>query len=513
MAEIYETYPLEQLKNIYNQKVPFYRKDFRKEWTRKELIRILNYLASQEASEDTPAEEFLEDQSEEVPTISEAVSVEEEAVPIKKETLSNTITKPKEEFPMKSQKSASPFRKIVGRPDENQYRPTTSITYQEFQKELRNPSFIQSFNNSILQLTRYKIGFYKKKLKETEEEENRIKQKVAELKRNGVADNDIHQMYPMKRFYVGMIINFKEIIEKLEEKLIYAETGGWNVQKNLMDAIENEKDGLLSISGRENIKNTIASQLYAFGQNYKIFTESFNNICLLGGAGTGKTRLAKVISYVYNKSGLLAFNYAKIVSRVDLVAGNIGETAPKTLAVLMETLEGILFIDEAYQLGLSEGDTSRDFGPESITEIVNFLDKFIGMNIVIVAGYENQMVNRFFATNEGLERRFPFRLVLQNYTAEELCSILIGNIEEKLEKKLDEETIKYICTLVTFMYNQDQELVKYQAGDMLNLGTSIVQSINSSYKRKWKDGDLDNNMPILKDGFNGYLKAKNYILE
>ena len=224
---------------------------------------------------------------------------------------------------------------------------------------------------------------------------------------------------------------------------------------------------------------------------------------------THNTALAKVIAYAFSKSGILATDTIKIVSRSDLVGQYIGQTAPRTRGNLLETLEGILFIDEAYQL--SPDDPGRDFGPEAITEIVNFLDKYIGMSIVIVAGYEDKMTKNFFGSNEGLARRFPYRLTLSNYSISELTDILIRFVERSTEMQIDDETGNYLYSVIEYLDEEHKtdDIFSNQAGDMLNFGSSLVKAINGSFKVKWKQGNLENNTPILKEGLQDYLKMKN----
>lgn len=224
---------------------------------------------------------------------------------------------------------------------------------------------------------------------------------------------------------------------------------------------------------------------------------------------THNTALAKVIGFVFSKSGILATDTVKIISpRADLVGQYVGHTAPRTRACLFECLESVLFIDEAYQL--SSTGTEKDFGPESVTEIVNFLDKYIGMNIVIVAGYEDRMMKQFFPSNEGLSRRFPFRLLLQKYSTCELTDILSQFIERGTDMKIDENTGNWLFSAVSHLSDKFSEdgVFANQAGDMLNLGASIIKSINSSYAVKWIPGDLFHNIPILMDGLNDYLITK-----
>jgi hypothetical protein len=50
--------------------------------------------------------------------------------------------------------------------------------------------------------------------------------------------------------------------------------------------------------------------------------------------------------------------------RDDLVGEYIGQTAPKTQAVLSRAMGGVLFIDEAYTLYRTHD--SKDYGPRSV---------------------------------------------------------------------------------------------------------------------------------------------------
>ena len=81
----------------------------------------------------------------------------------------------------------------------------------------------------------------------------------------------------------------------------------------------------------------------------------------IGNPGTGKTTMGRLIGGLLYQAGLIGSENFLEVQRDDLVAGHIGQTAPKTRQVVEKVLDGMLFVDEAYRLS-SGGE--KDFGPE-----------------------------------------------------------------------------------------------------------------------------------------------------
>lgn len=385
-----------------------------------------------------------------------------------------------------------------------------SITLEEFRKEIDDDDFIKEYTQSVRDLMKAKVGLYLKRKAETELEYQSIDRKVKKLKAMGTDDRAIRDMYPGFDGLKVFIIDLEDLIALVRKRA--TEITEAQIREGLIDAIDDSDNGLNSIIGRDELKNQLASQIYSFSKGYKTFMGSFNNIAIYGAAGVGKTRLATVIAFALSKIGILARDTVKIVTRADLVGQYIGHTAPRTRSALIETLEGILFIDEAYQL--TPEDPSRDFGSEAITEIVNFLDKYIGLNIVIVAGYEGIMTRRFMTFNEGLPRRFPYRYILSPYSDEELTDILITNLKKKLpeKNKLDSETGNFIFSLISKIRTEIPDAFKNQAGDMLNLSASLNKTISSSFQIQWRNGDLKNNTTIIYSGFEDFLETKGFSL-
>jgi len=139
-----------------------------------------------------------------------------------------------------------------------------------------------------------------------------------------------------------------------------------------------------------------------------------------GSPGTGKTTIARIIGKIYRSLGVLSKGHCVEIDRAGLVAEYVGQTAPKTLAVLEKARGGVLFIDEAYTL--TPADSGKDFGQESVDTILKFMEDHRDEIVVIVAGYQAE-ISRFINSNPGLQSRFNKYFYFQDYTPAELLEI------------------------------------------------------------------------------------------
>ncbi len=139
-----------------------------------------------------------------------------------------------------------------------------------------------------------------------------------------------------------------------------------------------------------------------------------------GGAGTGKTTVARLFGRLYKSLGLLATDTVVEVSREDLVSGYVGQTATKTAAAIDRALDGVLFIDEAY--ALVRPGSEGDFGPEAVVELLKRMEDDRARLAVIAAGYPLEM-DEFLASNSGFRSRFGDTIHFEDYGPAELVKI------------------------------------------------------------------------------------------
>ena len=124
----------------------------------------------------------------------------------------------------------------------------------------------------------------------------------------------------------------------------------------------------------------------------------FMHTVIYGPPGSGKTEVAKIIGRIFSNLGILNKKIFKKVSRNDLVAGYLGQTAIKTKDMIKASLGGVLFIDEAYSLGNSEKKDS--FAKECVDTLCEALSEHKHNWMVIIAGYEKELNDCFFSSSK-----------------------------------------------------------------------------------------------------------------
>lgn len=208
----------------------------------------------------------------------------------------------------------------------------------------------------------------------------------------------------------------------------YDSTITYNIDLKSLHKIKPELLTMDNMVGLENFKKSVTDQLLYFLQGlHKIGDGDYKHTIIYGPPGTGKTQIAKIMGSMYAKVGILEKNKFKKVTRSDLVAGYLGQTAIKTRDVINECLGGVLFIDEVYSLGSQIDDDN--YSKECIDTICECLSDHKNKLMVIVAGYEKDIKDRFLSRNNGMESRFIWKFKMDEYTYEDLYIIFKRMVE------------------------------------------------------------------------------------
>jgi len=329
--------------------------------------------------------------------------------------------------------------------------------------------------------------------------------------------------YKTNKVDINVEINSIGDLIKLCTEYKLAENVEYNIDMKSLHKINDDLVDLNNMIGMKTLKENIVDQLLFYLQNLHIYKDTSNgnkranietgdflHTVIYGSPGTGKTEVAKIIGRIYANLGVIkskpvllsdkkklvsssssSRSRFKKVTRSDLIAGYLGQTALKTKDVIKDSLGGVLFIDEAYALGNTEKRDS--FAKECIDTLCEALSDNKDSLMVIIAGYEKELNECFFSYNEGLDSRFIWRFKVDDYVAEDLRDIFVKkardlgwSVNEELKVEWFEKNMKYF---------------KYYGRDMETLFTKT--KIAHSRRVFCKPDEMKKKI-IMKDLENGF---------
>jgi SpoVK/Ycf46/Vps4 family AAA+-type ATPase len=280
----------------------------------------------------------------------------------------------------------------------------------------------------------------------------------------------------------------------------------YNINMKILHKIKEPLTDLNNMIGMKNLKGNIVDQILFYIQNLhkqpdkNKTTMDFMHTVIYGPPGTGKTEIAKIMGQIFAKIGILKKGTFKKVTRTDLIAGYLGQTAIKTTDVIKECLGGVLFIDEAYALGNSEKRDS--FSKECIDTLCEALSDHKDNLMVIVAGYETDLNECFFSSNQGLNSRFTWRFKTDNYSAEDLYNIFIKKIKNAGWDFLENEKEKDSINVKWFEKNKSSFVFYGRDIETLFAKIKIAHSrrvfcLDEEFKKKITLKDMDKGLEIF----------------
>ncbi|CAL2107111.1 stage V sporulation protein K [Tenacibaculum sp. 190524A02b] len=191
------------------------------------------------------------------------------------------------------------------------------------------------------------------------------------------------------------------------------------------ETLQDVLDELHELIGLDNIKtavqelaNFLKVQKLREKEGLKLVNNSLHSV-FMGPPGTGKTTVARLISKIYKHLGYLDKGHLIETDRSGMVAGYVGQTALKVEEIVNTSLNGVLFVDEAYALAK---DNKQDFGNEAIEVLLKKMEDHRKELVVIVAGYPDEM-KAFINSNPGLQSRFNRYFTFDHYKPSELIGI------------------------------------------------------------------------------------------
>lgn len=225
------------------------------------------------------------------------------------------------------------------------------------------------------------------------------------------------------------------------------------------DSLEAALEELDRLTGLDTVKEEIRELVTLVQNDIKrekkgLKREEKNlHLVFVGNPGTGKTTVARIVGKIYRALGVLSRGHTVEVDRGDLVAEYVGQTAPKTKAVIDKAMDGVLFIDEAYSL--APEDPSRDFGQEAVSTLLKEMEDHRENLAVIVAGYVKEM-DRFIQSNTGLRSRFKRQIHFEDYTPDQLYEILLNRLASK-DYIMDEPAKELAAAYIQELYDARDE--------------------------------------------------------
>ena len=283
-----------------------------------------------------------------------------------------------------------------------------------------------------------------------------------------------------------------------DDKIVLSRT---KTSQEEIEAVNKELD---EIVGLEMVKNYIKSvqshikmQEIRRAQGMKT-GEVSKHMIFTGNPGTGKTTIARLLSRYMKAIGALSRGQLVEVTRADLVAQYVGQTAPLTMSVIKSALGGVLFIDEAYSLYRGKDDA---FGLECIDTIVKAMEDHRDDLIIILAGYKKEM-EVFMESNSGLKSRFPNIINFPDYTGEELRKIAQLQAKSKGYVIADDALGK-----LEEFFDEVQEVNAAEAGNG-RLARNVIEDAILTQSKRLVDNPNDPMDELRLEDFDFTIKVK-----
>lgn len=196
---------------------------------------------------------------------------------------------------------------------------------------------------------------------------------------------------------------------------------------------------LNQLIGLEELKQSMVEFVLLHVQKEEITIPTMRHLIIAGPPGCGKTTVATIIGKIL--SIMEGSQLPKIVygTQSNMIGGFLGQTAPKTEAVIRSAFGGVLIIDEASSLADGRSDQNSDSFSKSCIDTLNrMLSEYGDKFICILAGYKKEIFRDILSINPGMERRFSTCFEIGEYSSAHIKEIILKAMHTR-NIRLDED--------------------------------------------------------------------------
>ena len=213
------------------------------------------------------------------------------------------------------------------------------------------------------------------------------------------------------------------------------------------------------------------------------------NFVFTGNPGTGKTTVARAMGQLLFDFGLLAKPEVVETSAPDLIGAFVGHSRKAVEDKMKEARGGVLFIDEAYELG-----NGCSYNQEAITQLLTMLTlpEYVGgKTVVILAGYTDNM-HQMLEKNPGLKSRFDQYIEFNDWRSIR-CS-------EFVEERLKEQQFSFDQGSSTLLKEEFEKIIKRpgwaNARDAMEMAKKILDHRDSRVAKNSNHSFMENDKLI-----------------